>query len=765
MQRLVSHCIGIARMPGSSTSKRPNPRRFLTFWVWLACCFPVQAATVLPPSSSNPRYQILDGGYRRTFELAEDELFLASEGRMISISPSTATNGSIVLGASTQFPAGELPTGQPVLYEAGRERSSTTRRILTRKVVAKLQPGANPNIIAAAVDSLAPKAQSYAPGYFIFEAAEPTGAIAMSEAMRKRSDVLEAEPLLGRQVAKKAFVNDPYAFVQWHLRNTGQSGGTPGVDLRLTNVWENYRGSGVVIAVVDDGVQATHPDLSANILTSLGYDYRDGDFNPAPSGNDDYHGTPVAGVVAARGNNSLGVAGVAFEASLASVRLIGGINQTDEQDAAAMLHSNQVVHISNNSWGATDDGLTLDGPGVLMEQAMITATRDGRGGRRTVFLFAAGNGATNFTTHATDNANFDGFVNSIYAICVGAVDDRGSNALYSEPGSCVLISGLSDNSDAGRPLITTTDLTGTQGLNRGTSSLPGDYTDSFDGTSAATPTVAGVAALMLQANPNLGWRDVQEILIRSATKVLPNDSDWVTNSAGLRFNHKVGAGLANAEAAVQLAKTWTNLGAHAHLHLESTNLSQSIPDNNTNGITRTFDFSTVAPMRVEHVTVTLTATHSRRGDLVMRMISPTGTISRLAERRLDSDSNYDAWKFMSVFDWGELSSGTWQIQVSDQRGGGSFGVGGTLRALRIDLYGTLIDTRPSLQAQGFSQGRFQLRLNGTSNQTYDLQSSSNLLDWLTVLRTNLVSGSSVQLFDNQASSNRLRFYRAVQVAP
>ena len=272
---------------------------------------------------------------------------------------------------------------------------------------------------------------------------------------------------------------------------------------------------------------------------------------------------------------------------------------------------------------------------------------------------------------------------------------------------------------------------------------------------------------MLQANPSLSWRDVQEILIRSATKMLPSDHGWFTNSAGLRFNHKFGAGLVNADAAVQLALQWTNLAPQAQQFLSATNLSQSIPDNNTNGIIRSFDFRPIAPMRVEHVVVSLTATHNRRGDLVMTMTSPSGTVSRLAERRLDSGSNFDGWKFMSVFDWGELSSGVWQIQISDQRGGGSFGTNGILRGLRIDLYGTLMDLTapPGLAVEGFAAGQFRLRLTGVPTQTYDLQASSNLLNWLTILRTNLASGNSVQLFDNQATSHQLRFYRAVQVAP
>lgn len=109
----------------------------------------------------------------------------------------------------------------------------------------------------------------------------------------------------------------------------------------------------------------------------------------------------------------------------------------------------------------------------------------------------------------------------------------------------------------------TTDLLGERGYNRAdvkSDIADIDYTSTFNGTSSAAPLVSGVVALMLQANPKLGWRDVQEVLIRSAAMTQPENPGWFTNSAKIRFNHEFGAGRVDAAAAVQLASGWRNLG-------------------------------------------------------------------------------------------------------------------------------------------------------------------------------------------------------------
>ena len=178
---------------------------------------------------------------------------------------------------------------------------------------------------------------------------------------------------------------------------------------------------------------------------------------------------------------------------------------------------------------------------------------------------------------------------------------------------------------------TTTDRTGSAGY------VSGDYDSEFGGTSSSTPTAAGVVALMLEANPNLGWRDVQEILLRSAKKVNPSDADWKTPVAPDKINHnnKFGGGLIDAAAAVGLATAWTNLGEQLKRTVAQTGLSVAIPNQNTTGITREFTVAAQDNIRVEHVTVTVNINHTARGNLKITLTSPVGTVSRLAEVHSD----------------------------------------------------------------------------------------------------------------------------------
>ena len=115
--------------------------------------------------------------------------------------------------------------------------------------------------------------------------------------------------MLGRKSVRKFLPNDPFFIYDWHLLNWGQFGGARRLDLNVTNVWDRFRGNGILVAVVDDVVQRTHPDLTENIDTRFQYDFRDGDADASPRGSDDFHGTAISGVVAGRGNNDVGIVG------------------------------------------------------------------------------------------------------------------------------------------------------------------------------------------------------------------------------------------------------------------------------------------------------------------------------------------------------------------------------------------------------------------------------------------------------------------------
>jgi subtilisin family serine protease len=199
-------------------------------------------------------------------------------------------------------------------------------------------------------------------------------------------------PLVSRQQTSRATAaaapNDPLFPQQWHLRNTG----TAGADLNVLPAWDLAQGSGVTVALVDDGVQYTHPDLAANYDAADSYDFNDDDSNPAPSvSNFDFHGTHTAGLVAARGNNGIGVSGVAPQAKFAALRLIA-FDTTDAQEAAALGYHTDAISVYSNSWGPDDDAARLEGPGSMTIAAMQNAVTTGRGGKGSIYVWSAGNG-------------------------------------------------------------------------------------------------------------------------------------------------------------------------------------------------------------------------------------------------------------------------------------------------------------------------------------------------------------------------------------
>ena len=523
--------------------------------------------------------------------------------------------------------------------------------------------------------------------------------------------------------------NDFYFDEQWYLDNQGQGGRVVGVDLNVLEVWDDYTGQGVTVAVLDDGVERDHEDLQANYNSApagLSYVYRrDGE----PPTRNDNHGTSVAGIIAAE-RNDIGITGVAYNS-----KITGFLNVDITEDDATPLEQQQFFDISNNSWG-------IDNPfesnfelaiNAKARDALEQATRQGRNGLGTVFVWAAGN-----EFEAGASSNYGGYESSRFTIAVAAIDGDGIVAPYSVQGSNLLVSAFGDGDpNFGIPgSIVTTDRTGNRGYNP-SPDAPNEldnfnYTGEFNGTSSATPMVSGVVALMLEANPNLGYRDVQEILAYSAVQTEPEDVDendipnWAFNGAanwnggGLHVNINYGYGLVDAHAAVRLAETWTTqhtLSNEQRLEAFSssaTALSDQAITNST--VTVVADAST-ADLMVDQVDIDIEVSHQSIEDLIITLVSPSGTRSRLfmgpdlADVFLDDgsvasfsefadsprDFTFDPdlvalgdsyrqgidFTFSTTFHWGEQARGEWTLEVEDT----ASGVTGTLNNWTLSVYG------------------------------------------------------------------------------
>jgi len=324
-------------------------------------------------------------------------------------------------------------------------------------------------------------------------------------------DKLDRLPLIDRAVPNIAFrpklhgpryPNDSYFPNQWHLNNTGQTGGTVDADIDAPEAWEITTGAtDIVVAVIDDGVDVDHPDLVDNLVP--GYDFVDDDNDPDASIFwDDAHGTACAGLIAARGDNAAGVTGVAWNCKIMPIRIIDGFAFITDADIATAFRwaATNGADIMNNSWG----GLSAM---PLVHDAIQDVTAPdgiGRGGLGCVVLGSSGNeGGPVLWPGAYDEV-----------IAVGATDEFDVVWSYSGSGSQLDVTAPSGDLD-GDGLMWTTDLAGTPGYgNRNPAIL--DYTDLMGGTSGACPVAAGVAALILSVAPDLTGAQVKDILQSSA---------------------------------------------------------------------------------------------------------------------------------------------------------------------------------------------------------------------------------------------------------
>lgn len=495
---------------------------------------------------------------------------------------------------------------------------------------------------------------------------------------------------------------DPLYASQWHLNNTGQAGdagpaATAGQDVNVEPVWNgcndngSCKGEGVAIAVVDRGVEIAHRDLQPNVSTALAsrvYSLTaapaNGDPTPAQTDRENAHGTAVAGIVAARDNNGLGGRGVAPRAAITAYALLQASTSSNEADAMAFQARD--VAVSNNSWGPADGNGQLSESNSLWRDAIEFGLASGRNGLGTIYVWAAGNG---HTSGFNERSTYDGYASYRGVIAVGALNAQGRRASYSEPGANVWISAPGGEQCAGDLSIITTDLSGAEGYNTGAGASElgdVDYTRCMNGTSAAVPSVSGVMALMLQANPALGWRDARAALARSARQTDPADASWKTNGAGRRISEVYGFGAVDAKSAVDAARGWVNLPPQRVYRSPSQAVNLPIPDNAPTGVASTLTVAGSNITRIEWVDLVFSAaSHPYSGDLRIVLTSPSGTELVLADTHFCDGRcvPHDGWRFGIAHLLDEAADGVWKISVKD----GAVDDVGNVDSWQLTVYG------------------------------------------------------------------------------
>lgn len=525
---------------------------------------------------------------------------------------------------------------------------------------------------------------------------------------------------------------DPLYGYQWYLKNVGQhvfadTRPCVGVDINIGSLHESgVRGKGVTVAVVDSGLDIRHEDLTANVVPGGSVNFQNGSRDPVDVGA---HGTAVAGIIAAAGWNGVGGRGVAPEASLkgfnAGEMIYSG--GPEEQQAAFRRYIGyswgegaeaRDVDVFNNSLGLQPTGSY---PAVSHEdirewEVLMGSTRGGRGG---VYVWAGGNGflqpkdiLENNDPNAGCDANkiglscvsttFDAPSNFIKIITVASVNSRGVRSYFSSAGSSIWVSGPGGEDGAQQayagarelsygPGIVTTDVSGcAAGLNISTSrnnALDGgtsldprcNYSASFSGTSSAAPMISGIAALMLGVNPALTQRDVKYIL---ATTARPLDLEqpkvtyrgmlvepgWIENAAGFRYSNWYGFGLVDASAAVTMAKSFKTLPpvidtGWVHSPDAPTRIGGS-------GSAGTMKIRIGQNFSIEAVQFSLGTSHEHPTELMITLISPSGTISHVLPplSNLQDTKNFSIPLSSSNAFFGEQSQGEWLIHLTDVSG-------------------------------------------------------------------------------------------------
>eukprot|EP00096_Caligus_rogercresseyi_P016593 TRINITY_DN930_c1_g1_i7.p1 TRINITY_DN930_c1_g1~~TRINITY_DN930_c1_g1_i7.p1 ORF type:complete len:720 (-),score=144.75 TRINITY_DN930_c1_g1_i7:1187-3346(-) len=451
---------------------------------------------------------------------------------------------------------------------------------------------------------------------------------------------------------------DPLFQHQWYLKNDGQNGGKPKLDLNVQAAWaQGVTGKNVTTAIMDDGVDYMHPDLAHNYNARASYDFSSNDPYPYPRYTDDWfnsHGTRCAGEVSGARDNGVCGVGVAYDSMVAGIRMLDQPYMTDLIEANSMGHEPNLIDIYSASWGPTDDGRTVDGPRNATMRAIVRGVNEGRNGKGNIYVWASGDGGEE------DDCNCDGYAASMWTISINSAINTGENAHYDESCSSTLASTFSNGAKDPNTGVATTDLYG-------------KCTRTHSGTSAAAPEAAGVFALALEANQQLTWRDMQHLTVLTSKRNSLFDSKgrfhWTMNGVGLEFNHLFGFGVLDAGAMVALAKQWKTVPARYHCQAGSDKTVREIPGSKSLFLTIETDACAGKETEVnylEHVQAVITVNSTRRGDVELFLRSPMGTRSMILSNRPNDDDSQDGftkWPFMTSHTWAEYPRGKWTLEA------------------------------------------------------------------------------------------------------
>ncbi|WP_066377926.1 S8 family serine peptidase [Anabaena sp. CA = ATCC 33047] len=518
------------------------------------------------------------------------------------------------------------------------------------------------NLIAATFHLIQHQPIQGLPNAFVFVVSKHATAnpVKIANQLQGIPEVLVAEPNILIQTEPHYQPRDTLYTQQWYLNHNGGYELSAGSHIAVEQAWDMTRGvRSVVVAVVDDSFDLNHPDFQGSGKIVAPRDLRENDFLPLPDGSKaNSHGTACAGIAVAE-ENSAGIVGVAPGCALMPIRTTGFL---DDESIEQIFNwaIEKGASVISCSWGAAAVYFPLS----LRQRAAITrAATQGRNGKGCVVLFAAGNAnrpisGTVYEQNWPDNVLrgltdwLSGFAVHPDVMTVAASTSMNKKAAYSNWGANISVCAPSNNAPPGmsfpekgflytQPMIQsslmgrgmlTTDQIGAAGYD------PGNFTENFGGTSSATPVVAGVAALVLSANPDLTAGQVKRILETTADKIIDLDPD---PQLGLRegtYNQNghsqwFGYGKVNAARAVQAALQMQPNKSVASQQIKVSNTRPiEIPDNNRQGIKSAIAISQTSA--VKDIQVTVNIQHDFLGDLEIYLIAPNHQQVLLQNRTL-----------------------------------------------------------------------------------------------------------------------------------